>query len=167
MLPFNSSLQTKMMFIYCTANSNYSPAALFWLCWHSVFTISYFYSSLFLEWYMYFISSKTLYVHKQITSRIRSIVDGSLVHCYGRSEFESRHRTLFLCCFVFVIFFDFIFLLIYLFIDIIHYHFQTISVKKYGFNYCKHCIPYWVDAFSGISPIRSVLDNVPFDGHFV
>ena len=72
------------------------------------------------------------------------------------------------CVFFFsFFFFDFIFLSIYLFIDIIHYHFQTISVDKYRFNDCKQCIPYRVDAFSGISHIRSVFDNVPFDGHFV
>ena len=51
--------------------------------------------------------------------------------------------------------------------DIIHYHFQTISVDKIRFNDCKQCIPYWVDPFSGISHIRSVFDIVPFDGHFV
>ena len=77
-------------------------------------------------------------MHKQVTSRIRSIVDGSLVHCHRGSEFESRHRTL---CFLFI-FFDFIFLLIYLFIDIIHYHFQPISVDKYRFSDCKQYIPY-------------------------
>ena len=104
-------------------------------------------------------------MHKPITSRIRSIVDGSLVHCHGRSEFESRHRIL--CCFFFVFFFVFIILLIYLFIDIIHYHFQTISLDKYRLNDCKQCIPYSVAAFSGISHIRSVFDNVPFDRHFV
>ena len=64
-------------------------------------------------------------------------------------------------------FFVFIIILIHLFIDIIHYHFQTISLDKYRFNDCKQCIPYCVDAFSGISHIRSVFDNVPFDGHFV
>ena len=69
--------------------------------------------------------------------------------------------------FFFVFFFDFIFSLIYLFIAIIHYHFQTISVDKYRLNDCKQCIPYSVDAFSGISHIRSVFDNVLFDGHFV
>ena len=80
-------------------------------------------------------------MHKQITSGIRSIVDGSLGHCcHGRSEFEFRHRTL--RFFFNVFFFDFIFLLIYLFIDIIHYHFQTISINKYRFNDCKQCIPY-------------------------
>ena len=68
-------------------------------------------------------------MHKPITSRIRSKVDGSLVHCHGSSEFESRHRTPF--------FFDFMFLLIYLSIDIIHNHFQTISVAEYRFNDCK------------------------------
>ena len=75
-------------------------------------------------------------MHKPITSRIRSIADGSLVHCHGRSE--SRRRP----CVFFSFFFDFIFLLMYLFIDIIHYHFQTISVDKYRFNDCKQCIPY-------------------------
>ena len=104
-------------------------------------------------------------MHKPIPSRIRSIVAGSLVHCHGMIEFESRHRTLWVFFFVFFIYF--IFVLIYLFIDIIHYHFQLISVDKYRFNDCKQCIAYWVDAFSGISHIRSVFDNVPFDGHFV
>ena len=106
-------------------------------------------------------------MHKPITSRIRSIVDGSLVHCHGSSEFESCLRTL--CLFVFFVFFFFVFiiLLIYLFIDIIHYHFQTISLDKYRFNDCKQCIPYWVDALSGISHIGSLFDNVPFDGHFI
>ena len=37
----------------------------------------------------------------------------------------------------FFFFFDFMFLLIYLFIDIIHNHFQTISVAEYRFNDCK------------------------------
>ena len=87
---------------------------------------------------MHLISSKILFVHKPITSRIRSIVDGSLVHCHGRSEFESRHRYLIF----FRFFFGFIFLLIYLFIDIIHRHFQTISVDKNRFNDCKQRIPY-------------------------
>ena len=45
-------------------------------------------------------------------------------------------------CVLFFVFFDFIFLLIYLFLDIIHYHFQTISVDKYRFNDCKQCISY-------------------------
>ena len=80
-------------------------------------------------------------MHKPIISRIRSIVDGSLVHCHGRSEFESRHPTL---CFFFSFFFSFLY-----------------------FHDCKQCIPYSVDAFSGISHIRSVFDNVPFDRHFV
>ena len=70
---------------------------------------------------------------------------------------------LFLFFFCFRLFFDFIFLLIHLFIDIIHYPFQTV----YRFNDCKQCIPYCVDAFSSISHIRSMFDNVPFDGHFV
>ena len=85
-------------------------------------------------------------MHKPITSRDRSIVDGSLVHCHGRSEFESRHRPCvfgfffrFFLFFFCVVFFDYIFLLIYLFIDIIHYNFQTISVDKHRFN---DCIPY-------------------------
>ena len=42
----------------------------------------------------------------------------------------------------YVFFFVFIILLIYLFIDIIHQHFQTISLDKYRFNDCKQCIPY-------------------------
>ena len=71
------------------------------------------------------------------------------------------------CVFFSFFFFDFLFLLIYLFIDIIHYHFQTISVDKYHFNDCKQWIPYLADAYSGISHIRSVFDNIPFDGHFV
>ena len=45
------------------------------------------------------------------------------------------------CVFFFRFFFDFIFLLIYLFFDIIHYHFQTISVDKYRFNDCKNAYP--------------------------
>ena len=75
-------------------------------------------------------------MHKPITSRIRSIVDGLLVHCHGRSEFESRHRTLCVC-----FFFGFYIFINYLFIDIVHYHFQTISVDKYRFNDCKQCYP--------------------------
>ena len=45
-------------------------------------------------------------MHKPITGRTRSIVDGSRVHCHGGCEFEPSHRT----------FFELIFLLINLFI---------------------------------------------------
>ena len=41
-----------------------------------------------------------------------------------------------------------------LFKDIIHYHFQTIWVAEYRFNDSKQCMPYLVDAFSGISHLR-------------
>ena len=41
----------------------------------------------------------------------------------------------------FSFFFDFIFLLVYLFIDIIHYHFQTISVDKYRFMTASNAYP--------------------------
>ena len=77
-------------------------------------------------------------MHKPVTSSIRSIVDGSLVHCHGSSEFESRHRTLLVYFFIFFRFYVFI----YLFIDIIDNFFQTISVAEYCFNDCKQCIPY-------------------------
>ena len=89
-------------------------------------------------------------MHTPITRRIRSIVDESLVHCHRGCEFDPRHRALFLCV---CVFFDVIFLSIYLFKDIIHKHFQ-IWVAEYHFNDSKHCIPFLVDAFSGISHMR-------------
>ena len=110
------------MFIYYTANSNYSPSALFWLCWHSAFTMIFtnnkvIFIALYFENNTWILFHLKYFMHKPITSRIRSIVDGSLVHCHLRSEFESCHRTLW---FFFVFFFYFMFLFIYLFLDIIH-----------------------------------------------
>ena len=46
------------------------------------------------------------YIHIQITRRIRSIVDKSLVHCHRGCEFEPRHSTML-----------FYFFLIYFFIN--------------------------------------------------
>ena len=87
-------------------------------------------------------------MHIPITRRIRSIVDESLVHCHRGCQFEPHHHTLFfVCIFRFYTFIN-------LFKDIIHYHFQTIWVAEYRFNDSKQCMPYLVDAFSGISHMR-------------
>ena len=82
---------------------------------------------------MHFITSKC-YMHLPITSRIRSIVDKSLVHCHRGCEFESRRRTFLM---------DFIVLSIYLLRGFIHNnHFKTIWVDKYRFNDSKQFIPF-------------------------
>ena len=65
-------------------------------------------------------------MHIQITRRIRSIEDKSLVHCHRGCEFEPRHSTM--------LFFLFIFLSIIYFKNIIHKYFQTIWVAKYCFT---------------------------------
>ena len=78
---------------------------------------------------MHFISCKILYVHKPITNRIRNIVDISLVHCHGRSEFESRHRTLLVFFRFFFRFFIFINLFIYRYYTIID--FNEVDIRIY------------------------------------
>ena len=108
-------------------------------------------------------------MQKPIIMRTRSIVDGSLVHCHGACEIESRHGIFFFFFFFFSFFFSILYFYqsIYLFIDICHNHFQTIFVAVYRYNDCKQYIPNLVGVFSGISHMHSMFDtgNVPFDGH--
>ena len=74
-------------------------------------------------------------MHKSITSRIRSKwMDRLSTVMEGAS---SNPATV--PCVLFCGFFRFYIFINYLFIDIIHYHFQTISVDKYRFNDCKQC----------------------------
>ena len=62
-------------------------------------------------------------MHKPIIGRILSIVDGSLVNCHGRSEFESRDRTL---CFFLLLLFSFVFRF-YIFINSFIYRYNSLS----------------------------------------
>ena len=105
-------------------------------------------------------------MHKPITRRIRSIVDGSHVHRHGACDFESRHRTL---SFFLLLFLDFRFLLINLFI----FRYNSYSFFKL-FWLLNIALMTPNDAYS-IESMHSVasricvfmFDDVPFYGHFV
>ena len=102
-------------------------------------------------------------MHKPITSRIRSIVDGLLVHCHEGAS--SNPITVPCVVFFFRFFFDFICFII-LFIYRYHYHFKPFRLINFALMTANNAYPI-ESMHSVVSHIRSVFDNVPFDGHFV